>query len=336
MKDLSEDQLIGTVNDQTLLKLTPIWTRNIVENEPLFENAKGVLEFFYDPSDVEHTVNVPVIIVASGPSLDKNIHLLKEVKDKAIIISVDTALKKVMEQGVDPDFVVVTDAVFSSAKACFGDLPRSTKDINLLVDVFCNKKVLADWEGPIYWYAVGDNDTGSYLGKVVEQSFVKKPIGRLSCGGNVTSIAVSFAYGGLKCDPVILLGADCGYYQRKQTHADGVNVGMNQTYEEVIVDNHGIPFITTPQMKAFKIWLENLVSGKFDNNSSYVKGTMINCTEGGIINKGWLLLPFEFAINKYLTKTYNIKERIVPRYLNRKNALKQVSMGGTLKDMKKP
>ncbi len=51
----------------------------------------------------------PAIIVAAGPSLEKNVQYLKQAKGKMMIIAVDTALRYLVSQGVQPDLAVVAD-----------------------------------------------------------------------------------------------------------------------------------------------------------------------------------------------------------------------------------
>ena len=49
------------------------------------------------------------IIVCPGPSLQKNISVLKKVKGRALIICVLHALKALKENGITPDIVIHTD-----------------------------------------------------------------------------------------------------------------------------------------------------------------------------------------------------------------------------------
>jgi len=47
----------------------------------------------------------PAVIVAAGPSLKKNAHLLKDVQGKALIISCDASLKYLLKEGIKPHLV---------------------------------------------------------------------------------------------------------------------------------------------------------------------------------------------------------------------------------------
>ena len=53
--------------------------------------------------------NLPGIVVAAGPSLEKNVEMLKKAKGRALIIAVDTAVKMVMSHGIIPDMVISID-----------------------------------------------------------------------------------------------------------------------------------------------------------------------------------------------------------------------------------
>ena len=54
--------------------------------------------------------NIPAIIVAAGPSLNKNVQTLKRAKGKALILVLDAALRAVVKAGVVPDLGMTVDA----------------------------------------------------------------------------------------------------------------------------------------------------------------------------------------------------------------------------------
>ena len=49
------------------------------------------------------------ILVAAGPSLDKNIEKLKQIKDSVFIMAVDTALNTVLKHDIIPDMTISVD-----------------------------------------------------------------------------------------------------------------------------------------------------------------------------------------------------------------------------------
>ncbi len=55
--------------------------------------------------------NRPAVVVSTGPSLNKNKHLLKGLEDKALIVSADASLKILLEMGVKPHLVTSLERV---------------------------------------------------------------------------------------------------------------------------------------------------------------------------------------------------------------------------------
>ena len=51
----------------------------------------------------------PAFIVSAGPSLDKNIEELKNIKGRGIIMAVDTAIKPLLKHGIVPDIIASVD-----------------------------------------------------------------------------------------------------------------------------------------------------------------------------------------------------------------------------------
>ena len=98
--------------NEELLKLDPFikyWETNYSINLKngvfSWENSKPLLFL----KNIRPYQRIPVVIVAAGPSLDKNIHILKEFQGKCLIICVDIVLFKLIENGIRPDFVINID-----------------------------------------------------------------------------------------------------------------------------------------------------------------------------------------------------------------------------------
>lgn len=79
-----------------------------MQNLPaLLEGAsvEGMQTYFGEHLDTE----VPAIIVSAGPSLDKNIRMLKRAKGHAFLIGVDSALKALLREEIRPDIAISID-----------------------------------------------------------------------------------------------------------------------------------------------------------------------------------------------------------------------------------
>ena len=57
----------------------------------------------------EDNEEYPAFIVSAGPSLDKNIDELKNIKGRGVIMAVDTAIKPLLKKGIVPDIVASVD-----------------------------------------------------------------------------------------------------------------------------------------------------------------------------------------------------------------------------------
>ncbi len=93
----------------TLVRNAAITCRNVANNLPTYVCTP--------PPDLlrNRFGGYPAILVAAGPSLAKNVDLLKGLEDRAVIIAAQTTLRPLLERGIRPHFVTSLD---------FSDLSR--------------------------------------------------------------------------------------------------------------------------------------------------------------------------------------------------------------------
>lgn len=77
------------------------------------------------------------IVVSAGPTLSENIETLKKYKDNAVIFSVGTALRTLIENDVKPDFLCMIESFDCTKQVKDIDL----SDINLIVEPYTNKNI---------------------------------------------------------------------------------------------------------------------------------------------------------------------------------------------------
>ncbi|MCK5706926.1 MAG: motility associated factor glycosyltransferase family protein [Candidatus Aureabacteria bacterium] len=84
-----------------------------VLGEKMVENLKNNISTLVDSysiSSIKNTCNdLSAILIGAGPSLDKVIPYLKKYKERAFIFSVDSSVKPLYNNGIEPDFVVSVD-----------------------------------------------------------------------------------------------------------------------------------------------------------------------------------------------------------------------------------
>lgn len=85
---------------------------------PLLNNFLNNIRMFREIKllNTDHAGNDEnrAVIVSAGPSLVKDIEALKKIKDHAVLISVDTALKYLLKNNIQPDFVFSMDPQYYS------------------------------------------------------------------------------------------------------------------------------------------------------------------------------------------------------------------------------
>ncbi|MCE2595594.1 DUF115 domain-containing protein [Motilimonas cestriensis] len=83
-------------------------------------------------SPIEDNVNIPVFICANGPSLDKNIALIKKFNSQIIVVSCGTALRALLKNDIVPDFHIEQERT-ATTYGIVSALPHDVlKQINFL------------------------------------------------------------------------------------------------------------------------------------------------------------------------------------------------------------
>ena len=104
IQDIAREGMINAITfDITIKSHDQVWVENGLGN---FEN---LVEHSHVACLKNKFCNSSVIIVSPGPSLEKNVELLKEVKGKAIIVAVSHSLEFLKAKNIVPDVVIHVD-----------------------------------------------------------------------------------------------------------------------------------------------------------------------------------------------------------------------------------
>ena len=255
--------------------------------------------------------NVPTIIVAAGPSLDKNMEYLKRIKGRFPIIAVDTAYRHLLANGIKPDFVCAADSSYENSLDFVG-VEDETQVILVgelmthpdIFKVFKGKKLITTFGGGLY----------PQIGKF------REPMGSLICWGSVATMAFDLARK-MGADPIIFIGFDLSFcdgrlHTRGSYSEDILYENLhpftsmeNETAEYICergkfksVGDNGEIIYTDTNMKAYKNW--------FEDQFQHTDAKIINATEGGIVNNFVDKMTLNEAIDKYLSKGIDVKGRI--------------------------
>ncbi len=91
------------INANTLARFGRLWIKNLARNAGFFAAFPGIegLEKAF--------VGIPALVLAAGPSLDALLPFLGELRQRCLLVAVDTALRSLLRAGHEPDFLVVVD-----------------------------------------------------------------------------------------------------------------------------------------------------------------------------------------------------------------------------------
>lgn len=183
------------INEATLRRFGRRWVRNLAANAALVPRLSGIAEL----RDAYR--GLPALILAAGPSLDEALPYLGELRERALVICVDTALRSALRAGIEPDYTVVVDPQYWNARhldRC--EAPRSA----LVTEP-------AVWPAALRgrWRARYLCSSLYPLGRYLEERCAK-PKGALGAGGSVSTSAWDFARQ-LGCSPIYLAGLDLSF-----------------------------------------------------------------------------------------------------------------------------
>ncbi len=183
------------INRNTLKRFGRLWVRNLVRNIGVMAESPGVARVQGRFSDL------PAVVCAAGPTLDEVLPWLAELRERALIIAVDTSIVPLLRAGVTPDFLVTVDPQYWNTR----HLDRAVSPQTALVSESATHprvfRLLS--ENPRYLCS-SLFPLGQYLERGLE------PRGALGAGGSVATSAWDFAKV-LGCSPIYTAGLDLGF-----------------------------------------------------------------------------------------------------------------------------
>lgn len=191
------------INANTLRRFGGLWLSNIGRNLRELRDRPGIAAFDCAFPDV------PVVVLAAGPSLDRVLPHLPELKKRCVIIAVDTAVRACVRWGVEPDFAVLVDPQYWNW--------RHLDNVDAPSSVLVTES--AAWP-PVFRFRCREIFLCSSLfplGKFLEERTGKK--GELGAGGSVATTAWDFARR-LGASEIFMAALDLGFPGLK-THFTG-------------------------------------------------------------------------------------------------------------------
>ncbi len=235
-------------------------------------------------SDIESFLpkDIPVIIVAAGPSLKKNIEILRQAKGHCFIIAVDTAIRFMLKNNIIPDITITLDA--EKPEECYSD--ELSHMIPCMFDVDSNPKIVHKHKGYKFLFNCRNSYAHLLCGLIKKTYYVLE-----GCGGSVATAAFAIMrnFGQKK---IILIGQDLAYVDG-MTHAGDVNDGSDNITAEVDGIDGG-KVATRSDWFAYLKWFEKQIEEITQNKKDI---EVIDATEGGALIHGSTVMTLQNAID---------------------------------------
>ncbi len=290
---------------QTAAVKMKTWFDYAIENLPVFLSHPGI-------DALRGTfAKVPVVIVSAGPSLDKNVHYLKDFRDRVMIISVGTSLWKLDRIGVVPDLAVALESNDISGQfEGVSFLPQT----HLALDLKCF---------PDLWRLPTAGIFG-FTGSAGPNQWLLKQTGRDGClvpvGGSVATASFSIAEV-LGADPIILIGQDLAFSETGALHAgdigllgaEDIDKELDEKDDEAALAKKGIflvegyegtPVMTKTNLRNYLLWFEKSVTA-----ITSLGRRAINCTEGGARIRGFEQRPLKEILEELPPIGFKVSDR---------------------------
>ena len=210
------------------------------------------------------------IIVAAGPSLDKNVELLRNVPKNTIIVAVGTIFRKLIHMGIRPDFVIFLDAQ-AHLHGQIGGVEH--EEVPIICASTACRRIAELYQGKKYLICQKGYDRA--------ETYAKERGYRLyESGGSVSTIALDMCLQ-LGCKSIAYVGLDLAF-TNNHTHAAGtLSYGLRDEKIKVYATSiDGGNIASCLLFTIYREWIERRVA-RIKNGVE-----VIDATEGGARKKG--------------------------------------------------
>ena len=299
-----------------------LYSQDIIRVNQIFIRAikQAIINFGNDQIDtlvgIEHSIyNMPImlknppiqtlknkknsdiaIIISTGPSLTKQLPLLKEIENYATLISIDASMPILEKYNITPDFVVSLERVKETA-TFFKNTSKEFQEKFITIHASLqHKDVLKNSYG---------KKILSMRGFSYNRYFEIDEYGYLGIGMSAANMAYELAYL-LGFKTIVLVGQDLAYSEDGLSHAP--EHPYKETFKEtdLYVEKYGGGGV----VRTSKIW--NMFKNFFEKDIAALNEKNIKtiyATEGGARIEGSIEIPFKEVIEKYIDKSRK-KEKI--------------------------
>jgi hypothetical protein len=261
---VDKNALYGAINEGVLAERLNAFERNLVKNAPHIARCGGVRGL------IPHFKGKHVIVIGAGPSLDRNLPLLKKYQSRRefLLVAADMAVKPLAARGISPAYVFSCETV---PVDYFGGL--DTSGMHLVAFSCISPVTLRRWRGGISFYNWMLHSVD--YDRLWERAGMD--LGFVATGNIITTQAVAFSLG-CGVASLILVGNDLAFSDTVyagETEARRVlmrstdrcapvetaEFASSRRRREYEVRRGDRVYFTNSQFLAAKLWLEDLLAG---------------------------------------------------------------------------
>ncbi|BBB91711.1 hypothetical protein MAMMFC1_02395 [Methylomusa anaerophila] len=292
-----EDELVREVMDQLALNVGFALKYGLLYLENCWRNLPHI---FSSPGNGQYTDmfnGMPAIIVASGPSLDKNVDLLHHYLDKAVIIAASTAIGALNKRGIVPHFLVAIDPNPAMYQVLCHDIGTAS---TLVATYDTDKDLIARYPGPKLFCRASGGDDLAQLAKYLPAVTVLQR--------SLSGATVAFEFANhIGADPIIFIGQDMAFAEGR-SHATGVRTNYNENDPQSsyywVKGQNGEVLKANRFLKDLREYFISRIATVYKNK------TIINATEGGAYLDGAMHMPLREAATQYFGRTIDVAGNI--------------------------
>ncbi|ECV6655207.1 motility associated factor glycosyltransferase family protein, partial [Campylobacter coli] len=287
------------------------------------DTLQGIEQFVYNlPQMITHpsykellskrkNLSDTAIIVSTGPSLTKQLPLLKKYANTATIFCADSAYPILAKHDIKPDYVLSLERIPLTSEFFNNDFGEFDKDIVFICAGVVHPKAIE--------YLKGGNRKYLIMPRYLYFPIYIKLNKYFYFLYNTPSVAHMsyFLSVLLNHKNIILIGQDLAYAENGNSHPDDYQNSAtyeSQAYEHILTEAYG----GKKEIKTHEFW----IFFKQILEAMIIKYhiTTYNCTEGGARIEGTIEKPFLWACENLLDKDLNKPfEKLEPLSLNKQN-----------------
>ncbi|EJX9995069.1 TPA: motility associated factor glycosyltransferase family protein [Campylobacter jejuni] len=231
------------------------------------------------------------IVVSAGPSLSKQLPLLKAYQDKAVIFCADGALSMLEKEGIVPDYVTNLDCRDLAMK--FFQNKENLKQSIIALECATHPNVVRSLKA--------ENCMIVLRNKALYQRFNLNDFGYIDTGTHVSHFSYTLALA-LGFKNIIMIGQDLAFDEEGNSHSKGFDFGEKFSGEENI-DKLKVPaYAGKGEVLTHITWNDYRIKLEYLFACNDQKAKFYNATEGGARINFTEELSFKECCEKLLTK----------------------------------